>query len=464
MRSDRPNNHWRSCRIWRDSISSRFATAFEPRVSIWKSSRSSAGSPIQTCPEDCWRHNLRRPAGTELFDPNDLLLVMSAGGPAVTWDDVPLNLQELAAENYLVDRTEPVLELKMQAGLVYKTDALLLGDCFAVDQARNTFYDGSFASLCDVGEPEVVVSWLADGSMFVVEGLPPQGIHPSIGTEIVWTDEPRLAGPQYWTPSERLEPSVVVDGDAILVTGGYHQFNLIPALDGAMAEQIAALIEPLDIRGSLVIQLTPPLGFSSRGYWGARSLQGTTFAAFEWFDAVSTTNGIEYSWNPLIENKAITTSVAATTWKVIRNATWQYALPAGWVTPSSNSPDGDSPLVAATFEDTSTGKWCEIYPVGSLSQIGPTDAFVGVYYGSSTDSNLWLDHFVPDDIAQVSVSDPVPECLEGTDAEVRTSSRFYDGTALDIMIGFGADVTPETRKQAFAILDSFETLPVYGDP
>ena len=405
------------------------------------------------------------PPGTELFDPNELSLVMSAGGPVVTWDDVPPDLQILASTDVAMDPTEPVLKMEMPGGTVYKTDDLLFGGCLAVDQARDTFYDGSFRRLCHVGEPQQVVAWLADGAMLAVDGLPFPSAQQLTGTDIVWTEEQRLAGPQYWQSTQRQEPRVLVDGEVIWVLGGYHQFSLTPQHGATHAEEIAALIEPLDIRGSLVVQLTPPLEFA--GNWDTNDERGSTLARFQWFDAVSTVDGIDLAWHPLIENKALAAmTLGATTWSVIQNETWQYAVPSGWIGGESVVADPAQPLTAATFVDTNPGEWCDAYPIGSLASVGPSDAFVGVFHrtGTGTGTESWPNLFTPTNLETSPAEDPASGCLAGIDAEVRVSNRVHSGEPLDIIIAFGADVDPEVRKQAFAILDSFEPLPNYNLP
>jgi hypothetical protein len=96
-----------------------------------------------------------------------------------------------------------------------------------------------------------------------------------------------------------------------------------------------------------------------------------------------------------------------------------------------------------------------------LGQVGPTDAFVSVSHGESTDFGVWLVHFDLDDVPPVSALDPDLDCLTGIDVEVRTSSRFYEGQPLDIVIAFGPDASEETRQEALAILDTLEPVPTY---
>jgi hypothetical protein len=116
---------------------------------------------------------------------------------------------------------------------------------------------------------------------------------------------------------------------------------------------------------------------------------------------------------------------------------------------------------ATTFTPTGPGERCGFYPVGLLRQVGPSDALVHVAHGVSIEFSVWLPHFDAQDVGPVSALDPDLDCLDGLDAEIRTSSRFFDGRSLDIVIGFGPDADEATRQQAFAILDSLEPLPVY---
>ncbi len=397
------------------------------------------------------------PAGTEVFDINVVTLVMSAGGPVISWDDVPIDLQELIATQYTPDRSEPVLVVETGSGRVYKTDALLFGPCNAVELAQNAFYDRVFDGLCKVGPPETIVGWTPNGGMFAIEGLPRQG-HKS-SSALLQLDE------QFWdiqsvVGSVRRLPAVTIEANGIRIVGGYDEYFVWTAGQVELASQLSSLIEPIDIRGNLVLNLTEPLTFGHPGL--VESDFGSALVRFDNADVIASETESSITISPAFIDSTEVTTLIPSTWQRVDSADteWQHALPGVW---QSGQLSERELVSATTFAPTATGERCGLYPVGLLRQVGPTDALVYVAHGSSLDFRVWLEHFDPEDVGPVSALDPDLDCLEGLDAEIRTSSRFYDGRSLDIVIGFGPDIDRETRQQAFAILDSLEPLPDYLD-
>ncbi len=403
------------------------------------------------------------PAGTEVFDINVVTLVMSAGGPVISWDEVPMDLQELIATQYTPDRStqytpdrsEPVLMVETANGRVYKTDDLLFGPCDAVELAQNAFYDRTFVGLCKVGPPETIIGWTPNGGMYAIEGLPRQG-HKS-SSALLQLDE------QFWdiqsvVGSVRRIPAVTVEANGIRIVGGYDEYFVWTAGQFELASQISSLIEPIDIRGNLVLNLTEPLTFGHPGL--VESDFGSALVRFDNADVITSETESWITISPAFVDSTEVTTLIPTSWKRVDSGDtdWQHALPQIW----QSGELSEMELVSATtFVPTGTGELCGLYPVGLLRQVGPTDALVYVAHGSSVDFSVWLEHFDPEDVGPVSALDPDPDCLDGLDAEIRTSSRFYDGRSLDIVIGFGPDTDVETRQQAFVILDSLEALPDY---
>ena len=428
-----------------------------------------AGLDTTLVAQSQWIANAEVPAGTvtsqqpapgvDVFDPNEVSLVMSAGGPVVSWADVPEGLRDMIEDGYTIDRTEPILVVETASGRVYKTDDLLFGPCEGVDQSRNTFYDRSFSGLCQVSPPESIVGWLPDGAMFAVEGLPPQPLEGLSGN-VQWMQpdgSELLLWAQSWdTATIRLDPTVVVVDDTVTVLGGFYVLSIVVDHPDISPGDVAKLIDPVDIRGSLVLNVSDPLTFGQFvDRAPARRYQNAT--------VVSDRFGVNVAIDPEFSGEATVTTLAPSRWSVAQSDPYQYATASGWETAAHSTDEPRTAVFSAsTFPDTNPGEWCGgVYPTGSLMQLGRADAFVGVYYGESTDFNLWLDHFSPLDVAPVAPLDPALECLEKIDAEVRTTSRFLDGVALDIVMGFGAEADPEVRAQAFAILDSFEEIPIY---
>lgn len=391
--------------------------------------------------------------GSDVFDINEVDLVISAGGPVISWDDVPMDLQDLVATNYTPDRTEPILIVETSAGRVYKTDSLLFGTCDGVALVRDTFFDRSFDGLCHQSPPATIVGWTPNGAMYAIEGLPRQGERR---TDFAVQLDSHSWGVSSIATDLRRAPTITIQEDGIRIVGGYDEFFLPTDGVAISATRLAEHIEPVDIRGNLVLNLLEPMTFSPLG-------PGVDFPTetvnFDNVGVSTTATETVVDTSPGYADAARITTVQATRWSVISVGDWQYAVPSGWIA-------GDPTLSTstATFDDPSPDIWCKSYPVGSLGEVGPDDAFVAIYPGQATDFNLWLQHFDPDDVPPVSGLDPDLHCLKDIAAEVRTSSRFYDGVSFDIVIGFGSQVDEETRKQAFAILDSFEPNPVYERP
>ncbi len=403
--------------------------------------------------------------GTEVFDINEVTLVMSAGGPVISWDDVPLDLQELVGTQYTPDRSEPVLIVETSSGRVYKTDDLLFGPCNAVELAQNAFYDRAFNGLCQVGPPETVVGWTPNGGLFAIEGLPRQG-HKSSATLLQFDNE--FWDVQSVVGTVRRQPSVTVESNGIRIVGGYDKYFIWTGGRTELADEIAALIEPVDIRGNLVLSLTEPLKFATGGT--AESDFGSAIVRFDNADIIARQDESYVTISPAFVDSTQATVLSPTRWssRGSNDGEWQHALPESWASLELSERDL---ITATTFTPDDSLDRCGIYPLGLLGQLGPTDALVSVAYGESTDFSVWLTHFDQEDVGPVSALDPDLDCLErlgyivgsplSIDAEIRTSSRFFNGRSVDIVIGFGPDVDDQTRQQAFAILDSLEPLPIY---
>lgn len=392
--------------------------------------------------------------GTEVFDINEVSLIMSAGGPAISWDEVPVDLQELIATQYTPDRSEPVLVVETGSGRAYKTDDLLFGPCTAVELARNTFYDRTFDGLCQAGPPQTIVGWTPNGGMYAIEGLPRQE-HKSSATLL--QVESQFWDIQSFVRSVRQAPTVAVEENGIRVSGGYDEYFLWNP-DAASNQELAALIEPVDIRGSLVLNLSPPMSFAQGGR--AESDFGAASVRFDNADVIVSETGSSVTISAAYAETSRTTVLRPTRWSTIASSdrSWQHALPEGWVSTGLSEPEL---VAAATFATSDAGERCGYYPVDFLRQVGPTDAFVSVSPGESSAFGVWLVHFDFDDVPTVSALDANLNCLDGIDVEVRTSSRSYNGRPLDIVMAFGPDASEETRQEALAILDTLEPVPTY---
>ncbi len=394
------------------------------------------------------------PPGAEVFDINEVSLIMSAGGPVISWDDVPVDLQDLVAAQYTPDRSEPVLVVETGSGRAYKTDDLLFGPCSAIELARNMFYDRLFDGLCQVGPPQTIVGWTPNGGMYAIEGLPRQE-HKNSTTLL--QVESQFWDIQSFVGSVRRAPTVAVEENGIRVSGGYEEYFLWNP-DSTANDELAALIKPVDIRGNLVLNLSPPMKFAWSGR--AESDFGAASVRFDNADVIVSETGSAITISPTYVETARTIVMGPTRWSTIQSfdARWQHAIPGGWVPAEPSEP---TLVAASTFALSGPGERCGFYPVDFLRQVGPADAFVSVSHGESTDFGVWLDHFGFDDVPPVSALDSNLDCLDGIGVEVRTSSRFYDGEPLDIVIAFGTDASEATRQEALAILDTLELAPTY---
>lgn len=391
--------------------------------------------------------------GTDVFDPNVIHLVMSSGGPVIAWRDVPNDLQDMIAASYETDDSEPVLVVETASGPAYKTDALLFGSCLAVDLARNTFYDQSFSGLCMVAPTATAIGWLPDGSMYVLEGLDPQPIEDVSGDVAFRNGAEGVIWGQAWSSTlTRQSPSVTADEDSVTIVGGYNQLTIQLANTPHDPAELAALFDPVDIRGSLVLNIDPQLEFGEfpdrAPLVRLRDITVVSVAGQPGLDRPST----------LPEDFSFI-SLPSTAWTTETNNDYQYAFPTGWET--TNLGFGQR-LGVATSTLNAVDARCDVFPMGDLQVLSPEDVFVGVYEQDFTDFNLWLDHFDPDDVPAVSPLDSGIECLSVFDLEVRTSNRFFGDIPLTIVMALGPEAPDNRRAEAFAILDTFESAPFYG--
>ena len=88
-------------------------------------------------------------AGNPLPKPGaDIVLEFSAGGPTITFAQLPARAKSLTKTLEFYDPTEPILVTTTANGVAYKTDAWLFGPCPAVDAAYRTFQDPRYDDNC----------------------------------------------------------------------------------------------------------------------------------------------------------------------------------------------------------------------------------------------------------------------------------------------------------------------------
>ncbi|MDX6285687.1 MAG: hypothetical protein QOG53_1172 [Frankiales bacterium] len=88
-------------------------------------------------------------AGTPAPEPGaDIVLDISAGGPTITFAELPAKARALARTFARYDATERILVTTTAKGVAYKTDILLFGPCPAVDAAYRTYQDPRYDDTC----------------------------------------------------------------------------------------------------------------------------------------------------------------------------------------------------------------------------------------------------------------------------------------------------------------------------
>lgn len=86
--------------------------------------------------------------GSEMRPDERLVVIVSAGGPALALDDIVVAAATLAETLPGFDPTELILARTTSRGVAYKTDAWLFGPCDAVELAGPTFQDPEYGTRC----------------------------------------------------------------------------------------------------------------------------------------------------------------------------------------------------------------------------------------------------------------------------------------------------------------------------
>ncbi len=414
------------------------------------------------------------PAGAEVFDYDEIDLVLSSGGPIITWDEVPMTMKDLLNTVGSPNFDEPILVLDTEAGTAYKTDDLLFGDCTAVDLTKDSLYDREFGKLCPAPVITPIVGWLGDGAMYAIDGLPHQD-YLDVGSAIsLGPDQP--LGRQLWSIStSRQAPRVEIDERTVRIIGGFYRFVLkIPEDSKLSPEEVGRLIAPLDIRGNLVVNLRPPLSFYSKsGIAGNNSPDGQTarrhrqvpgepFGAPSTIDIVSTGDDIEVLFDDRYSAQVDVLAVSATQWTRPSQATWQFAYPSGWIAPDPNT-DRSSILAVATHEALiDDGQPCGHFPAAAIRNMGVEDVVLSVTASPARPDREWPSYFDEGRLGPVT-TDYASSCLSGVDAQIRVDTLLYNGVSLEVVSAFGSEADEAARNQALAILTSLEPTPNYSD-
>ena len=412
--------------------------------------------------------------GVELFDSAEIDLVFSSGGPTIGWDEVPLAMDDLLDDGASRIVDEPILVIGTDAGNAYKVDDLLFGECAAVDLTRDTLYDRTFETLCPPPVVSPIVGWLGDGAMYAIDGLAQQA-YLDVGSAISLGDE-QLLGRQLWSISPvRQAPRVEVDGRTIRTIGGFYSFVLkIPDDSNLSPEEVGRLIAPSDIRGNLVVDLSPPLSFYTKaGIAGTsfpdgqsarrhRQVPGEPFAATSTVSIVSTGNGIELLVDDHYSADVEVLAVPAGSWTTHTTDRWQFAYPSKW-TASGDGVVG-SGILAVTTSDTAhtDSAECGGSPVKEIRNMGPEDAVLYVSVSQAQPSRHWPEFFDEGALGPL-VSGYGSGCLGESEAQVRVGTMSYNGVTVELVSAFGSQADTNLRNEALAILTSLELAPNYLD-
>ncbi|MDH5421082.1 MAG: PASTA domain-containing protein [Acidimicrobiia bacterium] len=414
------------------------------------------------------------PAGAEVFDYEEIDLVVSSGGPTITWDQVPATMKDLLNGVARPNPDEPILVLSTEAGNAYKTDDLLFGDCLAVDLTKDSLYDRTFGKLCPAPSITPIVGWLGDGAMYAIDGLPEQD-YLDVGSAIsLGPDQP--LGRQLWSiSSSRRAPHVEVDDRTVRITGGFYRFVLkIPEDSELSPHEVGQRIAPLDIRGNLVVGLSPPLSFYPKpGVAGNnspdgqaarrhREIPGEPFGAPLTVNIVSTGTSVELQVADRYAAEARLLSVPATHWTSHFTGNWQFAYPSGWNV--SALPSERSTIMAvATNEPLAAGDHpCGQFPLAAIKNMGVEDVVISVSTSQEPPSREWPSYFDESRLGPI-----VPEygsnCLGEVEAQIHVDTLLYKGQSLEVVSAFGPGADESARNQALAILTSLEPIPTYSE-
>ena len=414
------------------------------------------------------------PAGTEVFDYDEVDLVLSSGGPTITWEQVPTTMKILLNGVARPHPDEPVLVLSTEAGEAYKTDDLLFGDCVAVDLTKDSLYDRTFGKLCPAPSITPIVGWLGDGAMYAIDGLPEQD-YLDIGSAIsLGPDQP--LGRQLWSiSSSRRTPLVEVDDRTVRVIGGFHKFVLkIPEDSQLSPNEVGQRITALDIRGNLVVGLSPPLSFYPKpGLAGNnspdgqaarrhREIPGEPFGAPSTVNIVSTGTGIELQVDDRYSAQVKTLTIPATQWTGHLTGNWQFASPSGWNV--SDLPSELSPIMAvATYAHPAVGdQRCGRSPAAAIKNMGAADVVISVTASQELPTREWPSYFDESRLGPI-VPEYESSCLGEVNAQIRVDTLLYKGQSLEVVSAFGPEADETARNQALAILTSLEPIPTYSE-
>ncbi len=414
------------------------------------------------------------PAGAQVFDYDEINLVLSSGGPTITWDEVPMTMKDLLNEVASPNLDEPILVLNTEAGTAYKIDDLLFGGCTAVDLTKDSLYDRTFEKVCPAPVITEIVGWLGDGAMYAIDGLPEQD-YLDVGSAIsLGPDQP--FGRQLWSISpHRRAPRVEVKDRTVRIIGGFYSFVLkVPEDSQLSPEEVGQLIAPMDIRGNLVVDLSPPLSYylkpgiagnnspdgqSARRH---RQIPGEPFGAPSTVNIVSTGADIEVLVDDRYSARVEILSVPATQWTNRTQGSWQFAYPTGWFA-SDQNPDRSSILTVATFESpVDDGQSCGQFPAAAIRNMGAEDVVLSVTASQTRPDRQWPSYFDEGRLGPI-VPDYASSCLRGIDAQIRVDTLVYNGVPLEVISAIGSEADEATRNQALAILTSLEPIPNYGD-
>jgi hypothetical protein len=413
------------------------------------------------------------PAGAEVFDHDEIDLVLSSGGPTITWDEVPMPMKDLLNEVVSPNLDEPILVLNTEAGTAYKIDDLLFGGCTAVDLTKDSLYDRTFEKVCPEPVIAPIVAWLGDGAMYAIDGLPEQE-YLDVGSAIsLGTNQP--FGRQLWSISpHRRAPRVEVKDRTVRIVGGFYSFVLkVPEDSQLSPEEVGQLIAPTDIRGNLVVDLSPPLSYYSKpGIAGNnasngqsarrhRQVPGEPFTAPSMANIVSTGTDIEFVVDDRYSARVEILSVPATQWTTRTQGGWQFAYPSGWFA-SDQNPDRSGILTVATFESAiDDGPSCSHFPEGAIRNMGTHDVVLSVTVSQARPDRQWPPYFDEGQLGPLVPEHP-SRCLSGIDAQIRVDTLVYNGVPLEVLSAIGSEADEATRDQALAILTSLEPTPNYS--
>ncbi len=437
-----------------------------------------------------WRASARRPAGEILTQtprpgsavesPMWVTVVLSEGGPVVGFSDLPRDVQAFATALPDFDPDEPLLAAVTPAGIAYKTDDWLFGECSAVELAYRISPDAAYNDRCFVRETVSIRGILVDGTRYTVWGLPPGDYDRAAPSGVIVYDDgsaPRALGITTYARSPRSDAAVAFDGGSLFLAAGDWS-STVAIYDAVLASlphsgaELVELVEVGLVDGHLVVGLEPPLRWQRPG-----ELPSRIAADYGPFQVVAgcapdparvvcdpsgtiSVEGVQSGF----EVAGVAIRVDAT--DVTRQAMVDPLTGLGWELPVSWQ-IADDRLTSVTFPREvftagthslrAGGVRCAHMPENALRDLGPEDVMVTVFVGGQDGLPPWPRPMGWE--ALETERTDAHECAERWEMRAGIGTFNMDTVPLLVLVAMGDDVPAETEIEVWRMLDSIDIVP-----